>query len=296
MGNCCSGRRQEEPYTTDKNNFITHNNLHLIDNFQTENINDYTLKETFSLACKQENLQVLLAFYNNHSTLTYDENTYVDLFKLWMAVPETISDLAAYKIHSIISDKIGYLKFNSDKLEKFVEQLKEIELVEKLINVLRANNNNLFAKNRSIIRSEGFSNNLISPSHRSKTNKGNNCKLDYAILTLAKISNFQLISSKLFDSKEIFVFFLNYLQDIQGNYFIKAKEHTIVTLELIRNIYVVNVVFRELFINSNGLNILIDFMDNSTDFDILQEVVYSIQDLIYVNSIIYKIYFLLENR
>lgn len=306
MGNCCSGRRKnEEPYNTDRNtNFLTYNtnNYYLIDNFQTENINDTTLKETFYQACKQENILVLLAFYKNNSILTFDENTYVDLDKLWMAIPETLSDLAAYKIHSIVSDKIGYLKTNPDKLDKFVNQLMDIEFVDKLIAVIKTNNNNnnsLPQVNNLLLNDEGFlnsnfqnninslsNNGFKSTSYRNKSKKCNNCKLDYAILTLAKVSNFPKVVEKMFDKESNFDFFLEYLIDIQTNNYIKRKQHTIVTFELIRNIYVVNIKFRERFINNKGLDILVEFMDESNDFDILQEVVYSLQDLIYVNRFI----------
>jgi len=315
---CCAGSRNEEFSTnTDTEKCPLYiNNSYLIDNFKTENINDDTLKDVFCKACNEENLLVILVFYQNNSILSYDLSTYLDLDKLWMDMPETLSDLAAYKIHCIVSDKIAFMKFNqNDNLNKFIEQLKKINLVQKLIVVMsvftginytpkfenqkdKKNNkdnnclyNNTDNKQNEIIENtindiNVFKNGLIYSKNYDGNMKDpilttqNNCKLDYTILTLTKISNFKHVS-ELYHNIYDFDFLLEYISSLKDSYFIKNKEHTIVTLELLRNIYVTNYSFRKRFISNKGLDTLIYHLENSKDIDILQEIAYSIQDLIY---------------
>jgi hypothetical protein len=320
---CCAGSRNEESSTnhTDTEKLPLYaNNSYLIDNFKTENINDDSLKEVFCKACNEENLLVILVFYQNNSILSYDLSTYIDLDKLWMDMPETLSDLAAYKIYCIVSDKISFMKYNqNDNINKFIEQIKQINLIQKLIVVIsvftgieytpnfenkkdkkNSNNDNNYNLNNSnntdnkknelieknmndinvfnngLMYSKNYFGNLKDPILTTQ----NNCKLDYTILTLTKISNFKQVS-ELYNNIYYFDFLLEYISSLRLSYYIKNKEHTIVTLELLRNIYITNYSFRKRFISHKGLDTIIYHLENSRDIDILQEIAYSIQDLIY---------------
>ena len=72
------------------------------------------------------------------------------------------------------------------------------------------------------------------------------------------------------------IYFLKYFLEYK-NY----REHTISTLQLLRTIYIKDVPIRKLFIELGGLQLLYDFL-MSGDVDIILEVLYNMEDLIYV--------------
>ena len=335
MGNCCTDRRfHNEDLQTDGNstnsNRLNTNQI-FFEDLKTEEITDQTLKKRFLIASQQENIIGLFSFLENNSILELEEDVYLDFEKVWMALPETISDLAMYKIHSIISSKVNLMKFNTEKIDLFIGQLKEAEFVEKILFILNmlkfeisnkigsdldndmGNSNNFDVRKQNILNN---SNNLNSFSVNInynkfddlyffkqeldyKTRKGskffkncnedNNgncirasiCKSDFGLLSLAKISNFKDSLDFLFTDTQ-FEAIVDYLSFIQHSQLVKTKEHSIICLELLRNLYVGNNKLRKKFISSNGIMLIHEYLSIDNDIDILHEAVLSLQDLIYV--------------
>jgi hypothetical protein len=59
------------------------------------------------------------------------------------------------------------------------------------------------------------------------------------------------------------------------------KEHIIATLQLFRRIYIKELQMRQAFLEAGGIEIINEFL-KTEDVDIVQEVLYNIEDLIYV--------------
>ena len=340
MGNCCTDRRFHNDDQIDGNAANTNRlntNQNLMQVLKTDEITDETLKKRFFIASQQENIQELFSFLENNSILELEEDVYLDFEKVWMGLPETISDLAMYKIHSIISAKLNLIKFNTEKIEEFVGQLKEVDFVERILNImnlfmLEMNNKledyigNDIVNSKYLIRKDNSLNNINNSNFsvninynrfddqyffkqeldfkrfkdfNSKDyeclNKDKNlnslqatiCKADFGLLSLAKISNLKESVEVLFTETQ-FEIIVDYLNFIQHKQLVKIKEHSIVCLELLRNLYIGDTKLRKRFISSNGINLLHEYLSIDNDIDIIHEAVISLQDLIYVMFLIRK--------
>lgn len=424
MGSCCSNRRNhynDDAYVS--NSLATNGNDNFIaNNYNTEQINEDLLKETFFNAEKNNNLKTLVSLLDNKSILVLDDNFNKEMKKMWMKSPTTLSELVAYKIYVIISEKINFLKFNNEKIEEFIAEINDLMLVDVFINHvscfcenhvniisklsfcsddneddeftksykysvnnmlgLRSSdefnlegftcnnlneNNGWYSSNGSIsiksiieikkneckeckdIENNTFrdahnyninnlsskmtcydsnstdtislSNNRIALNYLNNANNKNDnnsnhndnennndinfslCKLDYFLLTLTKLSSFKQIIERFLMKEGTFDILIEYLiimqddsttesNNINSNINsntnisnkIKTKQHLILILQLLRNIFVINTQLRKRFISEGGLNVLMSLIKNISDFDILLEVVYSVQDLIYVSN------------
>ena len=74
---------------------------------------------------------------------------------------------------------------------------------------------------------------------------------------------------------------IKHVNSFKINKYVNYKEHIISSLEIFRNIYVKNINLRRFFIE-NGGSILINEFLTSEDPDIVHEILFNIEDLIYV--------------
>lgn len=316
MGLCCSSRRDDEiDDSTDSIPKSNKNLPNLLEDYNTEAINEKNLKEVFCLACKDENLLVLLAFLKNNSKLSFNSKLAEEYENTWINKPLTISDLASCKIYSIISENISYFKFDEEKKRKFLNEIGNINLKTIIIEQITIYVEHYLSlekekeKERDSIRLNNSSSNLMNRNggdiKKGKFKKNflySNCKFDYCLLIYAKLSNVkeftcasnQYQSQTQFSNKEEEIsyksvkIFMDYLKmfSLSNKMILNVnyKEHIILTLEILRNYYVNSMNIRIEFINNHGVEILKKVSEENTDSEILSEVIFNIQDLIYVSN------------
>lgn len=300
MGLCCSSRRDDENDNSGESVIKSSKNLpNLLENYNTEAINEKNLKEIFSLACKDEDIKVLLAFLKNNSKISFNSKLAEEYENTWINKPLTISDLSSCKIYSIISESISYFKFDENKKRKFLSELYSINFRNIILNEITKYVEYYIALEKE--KENSFSNRNLNlndiPKKSGDTKKFkfkknslySNCKFDYCLLIYAKLSNVKEFIQNDNDT-DINYFsiriFLDYLKMFSYNnkliLNVNFKEHIILNLEILRNYYVNNLNIRKEFINNQGLEILKKVSEENTDSAILIEVIYNIQDLIYV--------------
>ena len=82
-------------------------------------------------------------------------------------------------------------------------------------------------------------------------------------------------------NKELIIKLIKHVNSFKINKNINYKEHIISTLEIFRNIYVKDIRLRKFFIENGGSMLIYEFL-TSGDPDIVHEILFNIEDLIYV--------------
>lgn len=267
MGLCCSNRRNYETQDVKEEEIETNNPsssvLHSLDNFTTEDIHDNkAMRHLYSNACKQEDIYSFVKYMKHNNKITFDKEINLG----WIQQPQTLSDLAAYQLYYIISKKVKcLLLLGSTKncsIDSFVEFEVQIEK-SKLINIMK---DHFLA--------------LISDI----SNESLYCKADCFILSIVNLIELYDINSKYFQNNEFMKLMLHYITILDEDiYDFNTKNHIIATLQILRKLYYTKIPLRVLFINSGGLDAFKKHILAGQE-DIIQEMFYNIQDLVYVST------------
>ena len=81
--------------------------------------------------------------------------------------------------------------------------------------------------------------------------------------------------------KDLLIKLINHVNSFKIKKNINYKEHIISTLEIFRNVYVKDMKLRRFFLENGGSQLLYEFL-TSGDPDIVHEILFNIEDLIYV--------------
>lgn len=207
----------------------------------------------YSEANRTENLSVLMKLVNNESSIEIESTL---LSKNWVTNPRTLGDIAIIQIYVIIQRRIRNILFDqcTNKVpsqamiaikENTIKSLLELNFIQEILNLL---------------------------SSSSSTKK------DTAILIFVALSNckdfLKLISYKNFIEQMI-----QHLNSMKETQYVNYKEHIIATLSILRSIYIKDISLRRIFIELNGAVLLKEFL-YCGDFDIVQETIFNIEDLI----------------
>ena len=78
---------------------------------------------------------------------------------------------------------------------------------------------------------------------------------------------------------------MNYFKNLNWLEYKNYREHIIISFQFLRRIYIKELELRKYFIQEGGVQLIKEFLA-SGDVDIIQESLYNIEDLIYVNYFI----------
>jgi hypothetical protein len=220
----------------------------------------------YSNANKQENLSVLIILVDNQSVISIDETL---LRSNWLTKPETLGDIAIIQILNIVQKKIkGFILDEKDRyhnkckdhltqrIDNFLSQLRETNFIYKMLQLL--DSNSYTKKDVSILILCTLS------AHRSVLNLM--LTREFIKSLINHVNSFKTIS------KFFIIIHLEYKN---------FKEHIMAALQLFRRIYVKEIISRKNFLDEGGIEIISEFLKTG-DVDIVQEVLYNIEDLIYV--------------
>ncbi len=90
-----------------------------------------------------------------------------------------------------------------------------------------------------------------------------------------------MFCSELLMKKDLIIKLIKHVNSFKINKHLNSKEHIISTLEIFRNIYVKDMRLRRFFIENGGSQMIYEFL-SSGDPDIVHEILFNIEDLIYV--------------
>ena len=220
----------------------------------------------YSNANKNEDLNALMILYENESRINLDGELYKNT---WLSKPNTLGDVAFIQIFKIIQKNIKDLSFGekqhyndkyfSAKYEKFINEINLYKVIEKVSLALDSSSDT--KKDVAILI-------LIELATSQKIIK---------ILSLTE--NIKVFINHAYSFKKNSKFFFIFILQEYKNY----REHIISTLQLLRTIYIKELNTRKLFIELGGVQLLYDYL-NCGDVDIILEVLYNIEDLIYVRE------------
>lgn len=219
----------------------------------------------YSNANREENVPILMKLITNESKVTIDETV---LRSNWLTKPESLGDIAIIQLLNIIQKKIkGYLldekEISSTSSQKDKEALNK--KVEQMIGVI--NENEMIEKMLELLDSSS------------------NTKKDVAILILCTLSACRSVLNLMLNTSFI-QSLINHVNSFKRIKYRNFREHIIATLQLLRRIYVKEIVLRKSYLELGGVQLIYEFL-TSGDVDIVQEVLYNVEDLIYVNIIYY---------
>ena len=109
-----------------------------------------------------------------------------------------------------------------------------------------------------------------------------NFKKDVAILILNNLTKDSEIL-KFLTYKEVIKKIINHLSSLINTRYKSFSEHVIASLQIVRRIYVKKAFLKKFFIQNGGANLLYEFLC-TPDPNIIQEILYCIEDLIYVGK------------
>jgi hypothetical protein len=184
-----------------------------------------------------------------------------------LAKPETLGDIAIIQILNIVQKKIKGLILDEKEQQNETNKEKNLRKIEHLIQSL--NENNLIQRMIDLLESSSFT------------------KKDVSILILCTLSAHRNILSLLLN-KEVLGSLIRHINSFKktSNFLLKIeyknfREHIIASLQLLRRIYVKEINLRKQFLELGGVQLIYEFL-TSGDVDIIQEVLYNLEDLIYV--------------
>lgn len=271
MGLCCSSRKYNKD--EDEKDEIVHlcskpeNDFESITNFSTESSKETSyLKQVYSNASKSQNINTFIQYLKVDMRIEIDHSISLG----WISTPRTLSDLAAYQIMFLVSQKKKTLLIhhsNSNAYESLLANFKSIieySLQEdNLVKIIKEQLNAFIYRLYDI--------DLL-------------CKADCFILLIANISEIKEICNLYLQNEESVDFFISYCTYIIANKSIRnSKQHKIICLQVLRKIYSPDKSLRKHFILNNGTGLLNSIFDEA-QFEEVYEVFYNIQDLVYVIS------------
>lgn len=248
MGGFCCIKRKNDYLSNEKEkfSFISFSKMDEMD------FNEEDIKEYYNKASKEESLHLLLKLIYYDSRVNLEDT---DSLKFgWLGNPQTLGDLAAFRIFDIVRKKCSENKFECEESQlesKFFEEVKETHLISRMIHLLD---------------SESF------------------IKKDLAIFTLAELSTIERIILLMLN-KEIIQKLFFHINNLRNFKYKNYKEHLIASLQIMRRIYVKNISLRMSFLDSGGIQLLYECIAIG-DALIIQEVLYNIEDLVYVSVIV----------
>lgn len=279
MGLCCSGSRhnKEEDYKEEVAhlNNIKESSFQSITKFSTETSKDDTyIKQVYSNASKSQNIQAFLQYLKIDTKIEIDCSISLG----WISTPKTLSDLAAYQIMYLVSQKknsIMMLQSNSfiyDNLASNFKSLIENSYQEENLLKILMEQLSSFANNHYIMDMQ--------------------CKADCFILILANLSEIKEICRIYLQNIEVMDFLIKYCTAIcASKSMTNYKQHIIICLQVLRKIYSPDKDLRKHFILNKGADLLNSIIEEPQR-EVVYEVFYNIQDLVYVSSL----YSILERR
>ena len=219
----------------------------------------------YSNANREENLEQLLILIDNDSKISFDESI---LKSNWFSKPNTLGDLVIIQIQTIIQKRIRGITCEenittysnpSRRGSEFVHKIIDIKLIEKM--TVHLNSLSDTKKDISI---------LVL------------CSLSECRHFIYYIANIEMIVKIIHHvhtvRKTSKIYLPNFLLDYH-----RQREHVIVSLQLLRRIYIRDIKLRRYFIEHGGAQIIKDFLV-SGDVDLIQETLYNIEDLIFVKA------------
>jgi len=193
----------------------------------------------------------------------------------WISNPKTLGDLSFLQIMNIIKKRMNNCFLNLYNIQEEEDALNnsrnESILNEKVVLMEKKEKETLinYIKNNNFI--ERVFDLLQDPSDTKK---------DASILIICLISSNRFYCLELLMKKEIIIRLIKHIESFKTHKFVNYKEHIISSLDSLRNIYVKDIKFRKFFIENGGALLLYEFL-TSQDPDIVHEILFNIEDLIY---------------
>jgi hypothetical protein len=213
---------------------------------------------------KCDDIETLVKLIYNESTITLEEG----INSGWFHPPENLGDIAIIALLKIIQNKIKEIIFEESQ-ENILQERSPVS-GKTSISSLKAQ------MLLSLIKKTKFHEKMLK-----MLDDKSNTKKDVSILILSTISadnNFlQFLANK-----ESIQKILTHIYKVTKNKYKCQKEHMLASLQLLRRIYVKNLSLRKAFLDMGGIQMLYEYLFCS-DPIIVQEILYNIEDLIYVN-------------
>ena len=248
-----------------------------------ENKSEIEISEYLEKAVKEKNIEVLAKLVNDSTPII---NSYIFTKKeeyIMLNKPKTCGEAAYLEILNIIENKI--VAEEKDKNE-------DMNISNFSHKSSKMDNEQEISKNYEGNKKENknYSTTLDYPSiiKRSKIinlslkflKSMSNFKKDVAILILNNLSKESEIL-KFITYKEVIKKLINHLSSLINTRYKSFSEHVIASLQIVRRIYVKKAFLKKFFIQNGGTNLLYEFL-YTLDPNIIQEILYCIEDLIYV--------------
>lgn len=277
MGLCCSNSRHhnEDDSIEDVAYFLTkqESNFESITNFSTEASKDSTyLKQVYSNASKAQSIKTFLQYLKMDMRIEIDSNITLG----WISCPKTLSDLAAYQIMYLVSQKKKTLLMHQSNSNAYESLLDNFKLMIETRNDDKSDLIMLIKKHLTSCMQSNYDSDL-------------NCKADCFMLLLANISEIREVCDTYLVNKEIMDFLITYCLHISEYKPISnSKQHIIICLQVLRKIYSTDLSMRMHFIVNQGSDMLNSIIEYP-QCEQIYEVFYNIQDLVYVSPFLYNI-------
>jgi hypothetical protein len=252
------------------------------------------LKDFYLKASKEENLELLLKLVDNPSRVILEDNnlhtsnlinhspksvkTSTTEGGNWIQKPETLGELSLMKIFSIIETRLEYINTQEEKIQLKIEEKNNQNPDTSILDPIKIEENkNEFQSFMDEIKDIKF----IVKIFKLLESDSNTIK-DLAILILSELSSSNQILSLMLhkDYLQKLILHISCFRNLKCK---NSKEHIVASLQIIRRIYVKNLNLRRNFLELGGFQLLYENIMQQ-DIVIIQEVLYNIEDLIYVRK------------
>lgn len=301
MGVLCCSPRKPDNYSEKDTQKYSYNSLLSCkldcekDDLFIYELNQKQLKDFYLKASKEENLELLLKIVDNPSKVILDDNILQSSNLVnhspksvktssdsgnWShsQKPETLGELSLIKIFSIIEKRLDYISTQEEKIQLKKEEQNNPLPDTSILDLIKVEENkNEFQSFVDEIKDSKFIFKIFklleSDSYTIK---------DLAILILSFLSSSNQILS-LMQHKEYIQKLILHINCFSNSKYKNSKEHILASLQILRKIYVKNISLRRHFLDLGGFQLLYENITHQ-DIVIIQEVLYNIEDLIYVRN------------
>lgn len=245
----------EESEDVNYNSFMTMNSNH--NSFtKVENLNGDEIYEYFKNSLRENKIDNLIKLINNNnSIILHEDDSILNQINLLLKYnleifPKTIGEASFLQILKIIENNFESVQNNAT----------DITTDNELISIIK--NTKLHIISLKFLKSDST------------------LKKDISISLMTILSkNEELL--KLMTYKEVIQKLLNHLTSLINTRYKRYSQHVIGSLQILRRIYIKKIFLRKFFIHQGGVQMLYEFL-YSNDSNILNEVLYCFEDLIYV--------------
>jgi hypothetical protein len=243
---CCSARKKEVNNMDKEKQYVSCLNKKS-ENFDFDTLKEEELKDLILRENNEDSLDVLINLIHNESNIVI-EGAFQK--SSWLGKPENLGELALVKILVILKNKNEEnINIETDKVESnLYKTIKQTHLVSELMYL------------------------LYSESHIKK---------DMSILILSEICIQDKIT-RLMMNKELFKKLFSHIDNLRNSKYKNYKEQITACLQIFRRIYVKSPSMRKTYLELGGFQLFYECISHN-DADITLEVLYAIEDLIYVN-------------